>query len=259
MQRIYSVFIWTGILLLILFWLPLLFVSVMFEKEPGRYRTGRLFRKLGLAMSRINPNWKVELEGYEKIDDRQPYIMVSNHLSNADIPVISNLPWEMKWIAKKELFNLPVVGWMMKMAGDISVERKSGNQIAVFKKCRFYLKENISLMFFPEGTRSKSGKLNRFAQGAFDLAIREQIPVLPMVLDGTQDCLPKKTWVFKPGVRVKLKVLDPVDPSGFSKGQAAEMSALVRRRMASQLAEWRGTVPSAVDALAGRKDGGALS
>src|SRR5690554_6733978 len=102
MQRIYSVLTWMGIILLIIFWLPLLFIRWLFDRDPAKYKTGRLFRKLGYAISRINPNWNIMLEGHENIDDRQPYIMVSNHLSNADIPVISNLPWEMKWIAKIE-------------------------------------------------------------------------------------------------------------------------------------------------------------
>lgn len=251
MQRIYSVLIWTGISLLIIFWLPLLFLRWLFDRDKTKYKTGRLFRKLGFAISRINPNWNVSIEGYQQFDDRRPYIIVSNHLSNADIPVISNLPWEMKWVAKKELFDLPVVGWMMNMAGDISVDRSSaGKRLGVFKKCRYYLENNVSVMFFPEGTRSRTGKLKRFLPGAFDLAIRENIPVLPIVLDGTQGCLPKKTWVFKPDVFVKLKVLTPVDTSGFSQGEADKLMSAVRNQMIAQLAEWRQVSPEELDATA---------
>lgn len=240
-QRIKSLLIWAGIILLVLFWLPLLALIRLFDRNPLRYRTGKWFRKLGYFISKVNPTWEVDIEGGEDIDDRNPYVMVSNHLSNADIPVISNLPWEMKWIAKKELFGIPIVGWMMKMSGDIPVDRSSSNKrIGVFKRCKYYLDKNISVIFFPEGTRSRSGKVNRFAIGAFDLAIREQKPILPIALDGTQDCLPKKSWIFKPNVHVRMKVLDPITTTGMNKDDAVELVKEVQRRIASQIAEWRG-------------------
>lgn len=248
-QRLKSVIIWAAILLLILFWLPLLAVRRLFDRDPALYRTGRLFRKLGYSISKVNPNWKVRIEGRTDLDDRHPYVVVSNHLSNADIPVISNLPWEMKWVAKKELFRLPVAGWMMRMAGDISVDRSSATKrVGVFKKCKKVLEQNVSVMFFPEGTRSRSGKMNKFAPGAFELAIREKVPVVPIAIDGTQGCLPKKTWVFEPDVYVKMKILDPIDTSGMSKDQGIELMNLVRERIVAQLAEWRGVPEYEVDA-----------
>jgi len=128
MEAIKSVMIWAGILILILIWLPLLAVRRLIDRDPAHYHTGRLFRRLGWAISRVNPNWVVAVSGNTRLNDRQPYVMVCNHLSHADIPVISNLPWEMKWVAKKELFDLPVVGWMMKLAGDISVDRRAANR-----------------------------------------------------------------------------------------------------------------------------------
>lgn len=250
MQYITSVLIWTGIVLLIFIWLPLLFFSRIFDRDPVKYRTGHLFRKMGLAISRINPNWQVTIDGHEKINDRNPYVVVSNHLSNADIPLISNLPWEMKWVAKKQLFNLPFLGWMMRLAGDIPVDRLSSNKkIAVFKKCKFYLDRNVSVIFFPEGTRSRTGKLNRFALGAFDLAIREKKPILPLALDGTQDCLPKQTWRFQPDVYIKLKVLDPIETTNLEPEDAPELLKTVRDAIALQLSEWRQEPTSEVDAM----------
>ncbi|MEX0945052.1 MAG: lysophospholipid acyltransferase family protein, partial [Balneolaceae bacterium] len=250
MRRVTSILIWAGIILLIIFWYPLLLIIRIFDRDPVRYRTGRMFRRLGFAISRINPNWMISLEGYEHLNDREPYVMVSNHLSNADIPVISNLPWEMKWIAKKELFDLPLLGWMLKLSGDISVDRKSSNKrSAVFKQCSYYLEKGVSVIFFPEGTRSRSGKLNKFAVGAFDLAIRENIPVLPIAVDGTQKCLPKKSWLFEPEVYVKLKVLDPVDVSGYSREDSFKLMDKVRNDIARQLSEWRGIPVREVDSL----------
>lgn len=254
MSYLKSILIWIGILLLILFWLPMLALSALFEREPARYRTGRLFRKLGRAISRVNPNWVIHLEWDDTLDDREPYVIVSNHLSNADIPLISNLPWEMKWVAKKELFDLPVVGWMMKLAKDISVDRKNSLQsISVFKTCVSMLDQNVSVMFFPEGTRSRSGKLNRFTLGAFDLAIRTKTPVLPIVIDGTQNCLPKTSWVFERSENIRLKMLEPISVEGYGKKDTEQLMKDVRQTMIRQLAEWRNLPENEVDGMAKRQ------
>lgn len=254
MRKVTSVLIWVGIVGLILIWLPVLAIVRIFDRDPAQYNTGRVFRKLGYAISKINPNWNVTIDdGYKNLDDRTPFVMVSNHLSNADIPVISNLPWEMKWIAKKELFDMPILGWMLKLAGDISVDRKATNKrMAIFNKCSIYLEKNVSVIFFPEGTRSRDGRLNKFAIGAFDLAIRQRVKVLPIALDGTQNCLPKKSWLFEPDVAVKLKVLSPVDGSDYQPGEGIKLMNTVRNRIAEQLAEWRGESVSKVDALRDR-------
>lgn len=248
-QKLFSVLVWGGIALLVVFWLPMLTIVRLFDRDPVRYRTGRVFRKLGFAISRINPNWQITIEGSKHINDRNPYIIVSNHLSNADIPLISNLPWEMKWIAKKELFDVPVLGRMMKLAQDISVDRESSNKrVGVFTQCSFYLKNNCSVIFFPEGTRSRDGRMKKFSLGAFDLAIREKIPILPLVIDGTQDCLPKKNWVFTKDAYVKLKILDPVSTEDLNRSDSLELMRRVRGEMVAQLSEWRIEPLHAIDA-----------
>src|SRR6056297_2700534 len=249
-QKIFSVLIWTGIALLVIAWLPAMALVRLFDRDPVRYSTGRLFRRLGASISRINPNWKITIEGEEGIDDRHPYIIVCNHLSNADIPLISNLPWEMKWVAKKELFNIPVLGRMMRWSKDIPVDRKSiTKKEGVLKACSEMLDQNVSVMFFPEGTRSKTGKLNRFSYGAFDLALRKKVNILPMVIDGTQGCLPKKSWVFEPSHDIKLKVLPPVDVSDFDKTDVKRLTAHVREQILIQLMKWREQSDEEIDAM----------
>jgi 1-acyl-sn-glycerol-3-phosphate acyltransferase len=209
-----------------------------------------MFRNLGKYISRLNPNWGIEISGFTDINDREPYVMVCNHLSNADIPLISNLSWEMKWVAKKELFDLPVLGQMLHWSKDIPVDRKSTTKKAgVFKACSEMLDQNVSVMFFPEGTRSKTGKLNRFSYGAFDLALRKKVKILPMVIDGTQGCLPKKSWVFEPSHDIKLKVLPPVDISEFDKTDVKKLTTHVREQILDQLMKWRGQPREEIDAM----------
>lgn len=245
-----SLAIWIGVALLILIWLPMLAICRLFDPDP-HYHTGKLFRKLGKAISKINPNWQITISGRTDVDDRAPYVVVCNHLSQADIPLISNLPWEMKWVAKKELFDTPAVGWMMKLAGDISVDRRAPNRKEMtFEQARHYLENRCSVMFFPEGTRSRNGNLNAFTRGAFELAIREQKPVLPMVIDGTQNTLPKRSWKFGIARHIKLKVLDPVSTEGLERNDTRSLTEEVRGRILDQLAEWRDQSPEEIDNLA---------
>lgn len=246
-----SLLIWLGITVLILFWLPMLAITRLFDRDPAHYRTGKLFRQLGKSISKINPNWKITISGHSDIDDRHPYIVVCNHLSQADIPLISNLPWEMKWVAKKELFDTPLVGWMMRLAGDISVDRRAPNRKEMtFEQARYYLDHRCSVMFFPEGTRSRNGKLNAFTRGAFELAIREQKAVLPMVIDGTQNTLPKRSWKFGVAKHIKLRVLEPVSTEGLQKNDTRFLTEKVRKKILRQLSEWRDKDPEKIDNLA---------
>ncbi|MDX1636525.1 MAG: lysophospholipid acyltransferase family protein [Balneolaceae bacterium] len=246
-----SILIWSAVLVLIFLWVPVLAVVYLFDRDPARYRTGRLFRVLGKMITKVNPGWSISISGHCDIDNRTPFVVVSNHLSNADIPVISNLPWEMKWIAKKELFEVPFSGWMMKMAGDIPVNRRDPrSQISTLKQAVTYLRNDCSVMFFPEGTRSRTGKLGRFTNGAFHLAVREQVPVLPLVIDGTQQCLPKNSWKFGPAPEIKLKVLDPVPVEGLTSDDVDSLAKTVRQLMLEQLAKWRKQDPSEIDATA---------
>ena len=142
-----SIWTWTAIGVLIVVWLPFLAVIRVFDRDPARYRTGRWFRRLGMAMTKVNPAWQTEIIG-ETIDDpRRPYVVVSNHLSSADIPIISCLPWEMKWVAKAELFKVPVVGWMMRLASDIPVDRGAkASRAKVLVYARGYLQKRCSVM-----------------------------------------------------------------------------------------------------------------
>ena len=247
MQAVRSALIWIAEITLILLWLPLMAVSRLFDRPPY-YRTGYLFRRLGYFMTKVNPAWQIHVDeaGFPE-DPRAPYVVVSNHQSNADIPVVSNLPWEMKWVGKKELFDIPVVGWMMKMSADLPVDRKDPtSRSSVLRRAQAVLKQRCSVIFFAEGTRSRDGRLRPFKDGAFRLAIDAGVPVLPVALDGTAHALPKHGWKFGPAVQVHLKVLDPIPTAGLTHGDVAALREQTRQAIAEQIAAWRGVAVAEV-------------
>ena len=237
-----SVWTWVAIAVLFVCWVPLLALVRVFDRDPAYYRTGRWFRRLGLLITRINPAWRIEITGEMPDDPRHPYVVVSNHQSNADIPIISCLPWEMKWVGKAELLRMPLIGWMMRLAGDIPVDRKSKRSGAkVLITGRQYLKDRCSVMFFPEGTRSRDGRVHRFTDGAFRLAIKAQVPILPLALDGSQEALPTDTWKFGTAADIRLKVLPSIPTTGLATADTEALREQVRDLIIEQIATWRGT------------------
>src|SRR5438309_436492 len=117
-----SAWIWTAGISLIVIWLPIMALVRITDRDPLHLRTGRWFRRLGRAITKVNP-WRLHISGREHVTAGERYVIVSNHQSLADIPLITHLRVDAKWLAKAELFKLPVVGWMLRMAGDIPVAR----------------------------------------------------------------------------------------------------------------------------------------
>ncbi len=201
-------------------------------------------------MTRVNPAWKLHISGESVSHPRNPYVVVCNHQSLADIPLISNLPWEMKWMGKKELFSLPVIGWMMKLSGDIPVDRGSARSgVLAFSMAKHYLEQKCSVMMFPEGTRTTDGRVRPFNDGAFHLAVSAGVPILPLVIDGSRDCIPKHSWKFGKPSDIFLKVLSPVDTSSYGLADVPALRESVRTSIINQIAEWRSVPASAVDGV----------
>jgi 1-acyl-sn-glycerol-3-phosphate acyltransferase len=249
-----SLWVWIAVITLILLWFPLLAVIRLFDRHDVHYTTGRWFRRLGVAMTTVNPFWRLHLTGFQVPRERQPFVVVSNHQSMADIPLLSHIPWEMKWVAKAELFRLPFVGWMMQLAGDIPVDRKDARSGArALIKAGRVLERRCPVMFFPEGTRSPDGRIGRFTDGAFHLAIRTKVPVLPIVVEGSFDALPKHSWRFGSPSDIRVHLLDPIPSAGYGPGQAGALRDEVRAAILRTLCEWRGVTSDQVDALAPRE------
>jgi 1-acyl-sn-glycerol-3-phosphate acyltransferase len=223
-----------------LLWVPLLGIVRLFDGEPRRLRTGRWFRRLGRVMAKINP-WRIHISGSENLHAGQVYVVVSNHQSLADIPVIAHLKLDTKWLAKAELFRMPVVGWMLRMAGDVPInrsDRRKGAQAML--RCARYLRQRCSVVFFPEGTRSRDGQVLPFNEGPFQLAIREQVPILPLVVEGSGAALPRDSWMFGGIQNIYLRVLEPVPVDGWNIKQVAALRDTVRQKIVNELERLRG-------------------
>lgn len=251
-----SLFIWFVVLACIALWVPLLACVRVLDRHPARMRTGRWFRRLGVVVTKLNPLWKLRVDGIPAGGLKGACVVVSNHQSLADIPLISHLPWEMKWIAKRSLFGLPLIGWMMRMAGDIPLDRADARSRAnSLVRAAHYLRQGCPVMVFPEGTRSVDGRVGPFRDGAFGLALRERVNVIPVAVDGSRACLPKHSWRFGAARTIRVRVLPPIEAADFRPDQAAALREEARRAIIRQIARWRGTSESAVDATAGTARG----
>jgi 1-acyl-sn-glycerol-3-phosphate acyltransferase len=229
-QSILSLWAWLVLVVCILLWFPLLILVRLITGpfDRGRYHTGFLFRRIGPVMATLNPLWRFRYSGTMPPDPRRPFVVVSNHESFADILLISHLPWEMKWLSKAELFRIPVMGWMMWLAGDIPIKRGFGpSAVEAMERCRAVLANRVSVMIFPEGTRSKTAELLPFKDGAFRLAIEEGVPILPLALTGTGTALPKHDWRFGRSV-AEVRVLEPVETTGLNIQDVPALKARVR-------------------------------
>jgi 1-acyl-sn-glycerol-3-phosphate acyltransferase len=229
-RRFVSAWVWASWAVLVplwCLWLGVVFVfTVPFDR--GRYTVGRWFRRCAVTAAGLNPFWTFHVSGVSISDPRRPYVAVSNHESIADIFLISHLPWEMKWLSKEVIFRIPFMGWMMRMAGDIAVRRSSRHSRAeAIEECRGRLKKRVSVMIFPEGTRSGTGDLLPFKDGAFRLAIEMGCPILPLSVAGTRNAIAKGSWVFG-RARAEVRVLEPISTDGLSLADAPVLREQVR-------------------------------
>jgi 1-acyl-sn-glycerol-3-phosphate acyltransferase len=229
-QTIVSVWAWLVLVVCVVLWFPVLVVArvVTAPFDRGRYIPGLIFRKIGPTMALLNPLWHFRYSGTLPKDPRRPFVVVSNHESFTDILLISHLPWEMKWLSKAELFRIPIMGWMMWLVGDIPVKRGFGpSAVEALARCRKALGNRVSVMIFPEGTRSKTAELLPFKDGAFRLAVEAGVPILPLAVSGTSTALRKHDWRFGRSV-AEVRVLEPVETTGITLADVPALKARVR-------------------------------
>lgn len=237
-RTVLSAWSWLVLGVVVVLWLPMVAVVrlVTMPFDPGRYAAGWLFRKLAVVHATLTPMWRFRVVGDLPPDPRRPYVLVSNHESFVDILLISHLPWEMKWLSKRAFFRYPAVGWLMRLAGDIPLDR--GDRVssdAALALARKRLGQRVSVMIFPEGTRSATGELAAFKRGAFQLAIEAQVPIVPLAVYGTRTALRKHDWRL--GVSdAEVHVLEPVPTEGLTQDDVLDLRDRVRAMIAAELA-----------------------
>jgi len=181
-----------------------------------------------------NPFLKVKIEGRERIQKNQTYVYCPNHQSMVDIIVLYGLFRHFKWVAKVELMRIPFLGWNMWLNGYLRIDRKNpSSHIKMMKDAEKYLNQGSSIMIFPEGTRSKGGQLGKFRGGAFILAEKTGVPIVPIAITGTGDVFSQGPFFFRKVVTMTVTILDPVQPQEADNPKA--MGRLVRQRVADHL------------------------
>jgi 1-acyl-sn-glycerol-3-phosphate acyltransferase len=225
-----SLLFWATCVLLVILWTPLiaLYRAATFRTDPDRYKVGYLFHRIAVVAARLNPFWDFQVVDRVHPDPRRPYVFVANHASNADPFLVAMVPWEMKWLSKKSIFDIPLLGWMMRVAGDVEVDR--GNKESArhaMEQMRERLDRKLSVLVFPQGTRSADGTVGAFREGAFRLAIEAAVDVIPLAVEGTAESLPKGSIAFRK-TSARVTVLPPVSTKGMTVEDAPRLAEKVR-------------------------------
>ncbi|MBP9865504.1 MAG: 1-acyl-sn-glycerol-3-phosphate acyltransferase [Candidatus Omnitrophica bacterium] len=239
-----SVFLWLGMFILTLSYSTfgiLIVRPISFFIDKKLFGMHRIASWWASSMVTLNPAWRIEVSGREQVLKNKAYVIVANHQSIADIAaVLSALPLHFKFVAKKELYTIPFLGWHMALAGYMALDRssrESGKNVLL--ESRSWLRRGVSVLFFPEGTRSLDGAIHAFKIGAFKLARDQKMEILPVVIDGTGDCIPKHTWkITKPSV-FKVSIGKPVNLSEVSGEHLGPAIDAIREEMILRLAGLR--------------------
>jgi len=240
MRRALSVIIWIfGATLTFILYLAMLFFTVVlypFDKQR-RAPHAQCYWWSDILL-RFNPFWKMKIIGLENIDKKKTYVIVANHQSLADIIVLYQIRSQFKWVAKESLFKIPVLGWCMSLAKHIKLERGDFSSIKkIYREAAQWLKKDMSVLFFPEGTRSETGEVGEFQNGAFKLAIKEKVPVLPILISGTRDAIPKGGREFSSKIFCTLRVFPAVETSTLGPGDFDRLKDEIRTRIVDGLAQ----------------------
>jgi len=242
MDILKSIIVWfIGIsFVIVTFPLTLLLWIVTFPFDRNKVLIHMFLMYQSLILSYLLPIWKIRIEGRENAQKAVTYVIISNHQSILDILLINCLRYKYKWISKIENLNVPVIGWYLKMADYLIVDRENDDSKAIMLDRSYnYLKKGISIMMFPEGTRSLNNEIGFFKRGAFQLAIQTNTALLPVLIDGTGGILPKHGLIFNSGHNITIRVLNPVDPADFGTENPDILALKMSTAMKSALTELR--------------------
>jgi 1-acyl-sn-glycerol-3-phosphate acyltransferase len=228
-----TLFAWVvGITATVILGIVAILLSLFDSSGNASHVVARLWGKIQLRTT----GSRVTMKGLEHLDSRKSYIVVSNHQSFFDIfSLLGHLPLQFRWIAKAELFRIPLLGWAMTRTGYIPIERDSPKKAyRSMLQAAEKVREGVSILIFPEGTRSPDGLLQPFKKGVFLIALKSQAPILPVAIRGTRNIMRKNDWRAYPG-HVEIRIFPPIETAGFSTAKEAELSEQVRNTLQQHL------------------------
>ncbi len=206
--------------------------SIITGSGTPSHRIARFWASIVLAATGIRVKKKI----MQQVPTDRPVIFACNHASLLDIPILYNaLPVEFRFIVKKELFKVPLLGFAMKTAGYIPIDRARGRAaLSSMKEAANKIRQGASIVIFPEGTRSSDGRLQDFKEGAFMLAVRSGCPVVPVAIRGSSKILKKGSIVAHPG-QVEVIVGNPLEVTGTTSADRKRITRLVREQIEQML------------------------
>ncbi len=216
------------------------FWSVVFSVFPAAdnkiHRVANLWAKILLRLS----NTKVKVIGEENLMRGQPQIFMSNHQSDFDILIsLAYVPVQFRWIAKKELFSIPVFGAAMRSAGYIEIDRSNREKaMHSIDEAALSIRRGKSIMTFPEGSRSRDGEIKAFKQGTFYLAIKSGVPIIPVSIIGSGRIMPKRSLRIKSG-QIKLVFGKPIEVIDYTIERRHDLIEKVRNEIIKNYNEWQ--------------------
>ena len=216
--------IWV-VLVTIYFSISVVIVSFITKSGDMPNKVAAIWARFILAASRI----KVEVIGLSNIDPSKSYIYMSNHQGNFDIPILqAYLSVQFRWLAKAELFNIPVFGYAMRRAGHISIDRS--DRKSAFKSlsnAARIIQNGVSVLIFPEGTRSSDGNIRQFKKGGFILAVDSGVPVVPVIIHGLWPLMLKNRVFVRPG-NVLIEIKKPIESAEYTRKTKDDLLKKVR-------------------------------
>lgn len=219
-----TIFVWSSIVIATLLLGIIALTAYPFDRK-GRigHRCARLWGRVALLANGV----KVRVEGLEKIKGKGPFIFMANHQGSYDIfALLGYLPFHFKWLAKKELFSIPFFGWAMNAAGYISLDRQGTRETAeAMNQAALRIREGMSVVIFPEGSRSPDGSIQPFKKGGFTLALKAKVPIIPISIAGSREIMPKERLRASAG-EIRIRVGDMIETGSFS---IRERSLLMER------------------------------
>ena len=230
------VFVWSSLIYVVTF----IALPLCYPFDKKRFVVHKLSKWLTDSFFGFGLVMKRKVEGIENLDPKGTYVMALNHNSMVDILSIYNLPLVFKWVSKKEVYRIPIVGRLLLAHGDIVINRASTKEAMqlVHTRGKEWLAKGASVAIFPEGTRSKDGEIHNFKAGAFILAKDAEVPILPIVLEGT-DRVAREGFFMNWSNRITIKILPPVSKQDVVERPIKEVMAEVHDSMVEALAEIR--------------------